>query len=36
MKVNELRNELRLRNLCTTGNKDILVRRLEGAVADEH
>ena len=36
MKVDELKTELRARRLCTTGNKDILVRRLEGAIADEH
>lgn len=36
MKVNELKTELRARRLCETGNKDILVRRLEGAIADEH
>ena len=36
MTVDELKTELRARRLCTTGNKDILVRRLEGAIADEH
>lgn len=36
MKVDELRTELCVRRLCTTANKDILVRRLEGAIADEH
>ena len=36
MKFNELKTELCERRLCTTGNKDILVRRLEGAIADEH
>ncbi|PFX16929.1 hypothetical protein AWC38_SpisGene18772 [Stylophora pistillata] len=36
MKVNELKTELRARRLCETGNKDILVRRLEGAIADEN
>mgnify|MGYP000258916937 CR=1 FL=1 len=36
MKVDELKTELCARRLCTTGNKDILVRRLEGAIADEH
>ena len=36
MKVDELKTELRARRLCTTGNKDILVRRLEGAIANEH
>ena len=35
MRVNELRTELRARKLCSTGNKDILVRRLEGALAEE-
>jgi len=33
LNVNQLREELRLRNLSTSGNKDILRRRLEGAVS---
>lgn len=35
MNVKELKAELNARNLSTTGNKDVLVRRLEGVIADE-
>lgn len=35
MNVSDLKKELRSRQLSTTGNKDILIRRLEGALASE-
>ena len=36
MEVDELKTKLRATRLCTESNKDIPVRRVEGAIADEH
>ena len=36
MKVCELKESLRARGLSTSGNKDVLVRRLEGVLGDEY
>ena len=35
MKVSDLKKELQSRKLSTTGNKEILIRRLEGALTKE-
>ena len=35
MKVSDLKKEFQSRQLSTTGNKDILIRRLETALAGE-
>ena len=35
MKVSDLKKDLQSRQLSTTGNKDILIRRLQGALTSE-
>ena len=35
MKVSDLKMELQSRQLSTSGNKDVLIRRLEGTLASE-